>query len=200
MAKSYKIILGIETSCDETAAAILQKSGDQITILSNIVASSASLQSKYGGIIPEQAAREQIKSIIPVIEEAILVAKLSSYQAIKQKNSIAASLHSSIARIDAIAVTCGPGLISSLLVGVETAKTLSLIWQKPLIPINHLIGHFYANWITEVSRGDSRRGAPMSPRSDGLERGGRLGLSAGRTQRKPHPFPKNSSLLIILNP
>jgi N6-L-threonylcarbamoyladenine synthase len=127
-----KIILGIETSCDETAAAVLLKDEKGITILSNVVASSADLQSKYGGIIPEQAAREQIKSIIPVIDEAI-----------KQSNNL------TIDDIDAIAVTQGPGLIGSLLVGVETAKTLSLIWNKPLIPVNHLIGHFYANWIGE---------------------------------------------------
>lgn len=124
------IILGIETSCDETAAAILQKDQQRITILSNIVASSAALQAKYGGVIPEQAAREQIKAIIPVIEESINDAQLT------------------IAEIDAIAITQGPGLIGSLLVGVETAKTLSQVWQKPLIPVNHLIGHFYANWIT----------------------------------------------------
>ena len=123
------VILGIETSCDETAAAVLQKQGDRVTILSNVVASSANLQAKYGGIIPEQAAREQIKSIIPVIEEALQASGC------RQQD------------IDAIAVTYGPGLIGSLLVGVETAKTLSLVWNKPLIPVNHLIGHFYANWI-----------------------------------------------------
>src|SRR5258708_5693725 len=124
------IILGIETSCDETAVAILQKDKDRITILSNVVASSAKLQAKYGGIIPEQAAREQIKAIIPVIEEAFSQA-FPNYQL----------------PIDAIAVTYGPGLIGSLLVGVETAKTLAKVWNKPLIPINHLLGHFYANWI-----------------------------------------------------
>lgn len=127
-----KVILGIETSCDETSAAVLTSHEGRVTILSNIVASSASLQAKYGGIIPEQAAREQIKAIIPVIEEALTVAK------IKPEG------------LDAIAVTFGPGLIGSLLVGVETAKTLSLIWQKPLIPVNHLIGHFYANWIADT--------------------------------------------------
>ena len=124
------IILGIETSCDETAAAVLKQTKERIQILSNIVSSSASMQAKYGGIIPEQAARQQIKSIIPVIEESL---QLSGY---------------SRQEIDAIAVTYGPGLIGSLLVGVETAKTLSLIWEKPLIPINHLMGHFYANWIS----------------------------------------------------
>ncbi len=126
------IILGIETSCDETAAAVLTNNDKRITILSNVVASSASIQAKYGGIIPEQAAREQIKSIIPVIEESLRLASLAQGSSIK---------------LDAIAVTYGPGLIGSLLVGVETAKTLALIWNKPLIPVNHLIGHFYANWI-----------------------------------------------------
>ncbi len=132
----YKTILGIETSCDETAAAVLQKGGDKIKILSNIVSSSALLQTKYGGIIPEQAAREQLKVIIPVVKEALEQANL------KREG------------IDAIAVTYGPGLIGSLLVGVETAKTLALVWDeqssgilKPLIPVNHLLGHFYANWI-----------------------------------------------------
>jgi N6-L-threonylcarbamoyladenine synthase len=129
-----KLVLGIETSCDETGAAILKKTGDKIEILSNKIASSAQLQAKYGGVIPEQAAREQLKSIIPVINEAI------------QESGV------KITDIDAIAVTYGPGLIGSLLVGVETAKTLSLTWNKPLIPINHLLGHFYANWITTSNK------------------------------------------------
>lgn len=140
------IILGIETSCDETAAAVLQKKNNRIQILSNVVASSASLQAKYGGIIPEQAAREQIKSIIPVIEETLTQA-FPNYQL--------PTTH--YPPIDAIAVTYGPGLIGSLLVGVETAKTLATIWKKPLIPVNHLLGHFYANWITvEHLRGEGK--------------------------------------------
>jgi N6-L-threonylcarbamoyladenine synthase len=125
-----KIILGIETSCDETSASVLLKDKERITILSNIIGTSAQLQEKYGGIIPEQAAREQVKSIIPVIKEALEQAEVQPQN------------------LDAIAVTAGPGLIGSLLVGVETAKVLSLIWNKPLIPINHLVGHFYANWIS----------------------------------------------------
>lgn len=124
-----KIILGIETSCDETAAAVCQNTDDGVQILSNIVASSADLQAKYGGVIPEQAAREQLKSIIPVIQEALQVASVKPQE------------------IDVIAVTEGPGLIGSLLIGVETAKVLTTVWQKPLVPVNHLIGHFYANWI-----------------------------------------------------
>lgn len=123
------IILGIETSCDETACAVLKKEEDRIQILSNVVASSASLQTKYGGIVPEQAAREQIKSMIPVVKEALEMARVTND------------------KLDVIAVTYGPGLIGSLLVGVETAKVLAKVWGKPLVPINHLIGHFYANWI-----------------------------------------------------
>lgn len=129
MSNQPKIILGIESSCDETACAICLKENNQIKLLSSIVASSQSIHIKYGGVVPEQAAREQVKSIIPVITEALDQANLK------------------LAKIDAIAITQGPGLIGSLLVGVETAKTLSLIWNKPLIPVNHLIGHFYANWI-----------------------------------------------------
>lgn len=136
------IILGIETSCDETAAAVLSLNDTQdkekkITILSNIIASSAKLQAKYGGIIPEQAAREQLKAIIPVISEAVHQANINFKD------------------LDAIAVTVGPGLIGSLLVGVETAKVLARVFNKPLIPVNHLLGHFYANWITQSAEQNS---------------------------------------------
>jgi len=127
-------ILGIETSCDETGAAVIkgESKNKKVTLVSNVLASSLSLHSKTGGIIPETAAREQIKYIIQVINEAI-----------EQCNNL------TINGIDAIAVTIGPGLIGSLLVGVETAKTLSYIWKKPIIPVNHLIGHIYANWLME---------------------------------------------------
>ncbi len=120
------IILGIETSCDETAAAIIQ---DGQKILSNVVASSVELHQKTGGIIPEVAAREQSRFIIPVIKESLRGAKIKPKQ------------------LQALAVTVGPGLIGSLLVGVETAKTLAYLWQKPLIPVNHLQAHLYANWL-----------------------------------------------------
>lgn len=130
-----KTILGIETSCDETAVSVLEQKNGRIQILSNIIGTSAQLQEKYGGVIPEQAAREQLKLIIPVIKEAL-------EQADKKPEEL-----------DAIAVTYGPGLIGSLLVGVETSKTLAKVWNKPLIPVNHLIGHFYANW---TSRGPAQ--------------------------------------------
>jgi len=117
-------ILGIETSCDETAASIVENG---TIILSNIVSSSLPLHAKTGGIIPENAARQQIKYIIPVIKKAIEAHK----------------------DFDAIAVTFGPGLIGSLLVGIETAKTLAYVLKKPIVPVNHLIGHIYANFVKE---------------------------------------------------
>ncbi len=151
-----KIILGIESSCDETAAAVVQKKGDRVTILSSVVASSADLQAKYGGVIPEQAAREQIKSIIPVIQEALIQSNLYLPPS---KNHLPFSIVN-LPTIDAIAVTEGPGLIGSLLVGVETAKVLATIWKKPLIPVNHLLGHFYANWISPVHLGGVKTHLP----------------------------------------
>ena len=120
------IILGIETSCDETAVAIIENGRK---ILANVVASSIKLHQKTGGIIPEIAAREQLKYIVPAIKEALEKSKLKPED------------------LDALAVTSGPGLIGSLLIGVETAKALAFVWQKPLIPINHLQGHLYANWL-----------------------------------------------------
>ncbi len=139
------VILGIETSCDETGAAIISgKSKNQkVKLISNVVSSSLSIHSKTGGIIPETAAREQVKYIIPVLESALKEASGSKMANDKWKMENLA--------IDAIAVTVGPGLIGSLLVGVETARTLSYIWNKPIIPVNHLMGHIYANFIREIS-------------------------------------------------
>ncbi len=123
---SYRKILAIESSCDETAAAIIV---DGTNIESSVIASSTLLHAKYGGIVPEVAAREQLNCIIPTIKEAL-----------EQANE-------SYATIDAIAVTHGPGLIGSLLVGVETAKTIALATKKPLIPVNHVLAHMYANFF-----------------------------------------------------
>ena len=120
-------ILAIETSCDETACAIVE---DGTKELASSIASSADLHEKTGGVVPEVAARKQVESIVPVIEECI------------KKSDLAPKTE-----IDAIAVTAGPGLIGALLVGVEAAKTLALTWDKPLIPVNHLIGHIYANFV-----------------------------------------------------
>lgn len=120
-------ILGIETSCDETGAAIVDNG---TIILSNIVSSSQNLHIKSGGIIPEVASREQIRYLIPVVEKALKNCQLK------------------IENIDSIAVTIGPGLVGSLLIGVESAKTLAYLFQKPIIPVNHLLAHLYANWAS----------------------------------------------------
>ena len=126
-------ILGIETSCDETGVAIIEINPPKIKlILFQIRLHPLSIHSKTGGIIPDMAAREQVRYMIPVLESALK--SLS-----KKPESV----------IDAIAVTVGPGLIGSLLVGVETARTLAYVWKKPIIPVNHLIGHIYANWLTD---------------------------------------------------
>lgn len=122
-------ILGIETSCDETATSVVE---DGVKILSNVVASSSEMHAKTGGIIPEQAARQQVRSVLPVVQNAMLNAKCQ------------------MTNVDAIAVTVGPGLIGSLLVGAECAKTLAYLWKKPIIPINHLVAHIYANFIREI--------------------------------------------------
>lgn len=152
-------ILGIETTCDETGASVVE---DGRIVLSNVVASSSDLQKKYGGVVPEVAAREQVRSIIPVVREALIEAsevgsekwesgdrggKLDnkkSHVSLQHPDSHISHL---ISNIDAIAVAHGPGLIGSLLIGVETAKTLALAWDKPLVAVNHLVGHVYANWL-----------------------------------------------------
>ncbi|MDO8451586.1 MAG: tRNA (adenosine(37)-N6)-threonylcarbamoyltransferase complex transferase subunit TsaD [bacterium] len=133
-------ILAIETSCDETACAVVE---DGTKIISNVVASSRDMHEKYGGIVPEVAAREQLKSILPVIREALFPLKKDPSMPVLQ------CLNKSI---DAIAVTIGPGLIGSLLVGVETAKTIAYVTGKPIIPVNHVIAHMYANFVNSAGK------------------------------------------------
>ncbi|MFH1772781.1 MAG: tRNA (adenosine(37)-N6)-threonylcarbamoyltransferase complex transferase subunit TsaD [Patescibacteria group bacterium] len=130
------LILGIETSCDETAAAVISCKGDDVKILSNIISSQIKIHQKYGGVVPEVAAREHVVNILPVINKALAKANLFyPYNG-----------------LDAIAVTQGPGLITSLMVGVETAKTLAYTWQVPIVGINHIEGHIYANWLSPASK------------------------------------------------
>jgi N6-L-threonylcarbamoyladenine synthase len=143
------VILGIETSCDETAAALVKRDRNSAAaeLLASTVASSVEFQKEYGGVVPEIAARRQLQSILPVIHHS-LAAKKEAISGTKVVNRF--SKQSKVVKsIDAIAVTVGPGLIGSLLVGVETAKALALAWDKPLIPVNHLLAHFYACWLTE---------------------------------------------------
>jgi len=128
-------ILGIETSCDETAAAVVEllDPAQGARLLSNEVASSMDLHAKYGGVIPEIAARSHIEAIIPVIQQALEDAKCGWSD------------------IDAIAVTYGAGLGGSLLIGVLTARTLAITHRKPLFACNHVVGHVYANFISSTS-------------------------------------------------
>lgn len=123
-------ILGIETSCDETAAAVVS---DGRVIESSVVASQVDLHAQYGGVFPELASREHVKAIYPIVKAAL-------HQA-----------HLDIEEIDAIAVTQGPGLAGSLVVGVNMAKGLALASGKPLIGINHLEGHIYSAWLFPVN-------------------------------------------------
>ena len=120
------LVLGIETSCDETAAAVV---AEGCIMRSNIVASQIDIHRQYGGVFPEMASREHIRAILPVVEGALAGAGVEW------------------PALDGIAVTYGPGLAGSLLVGLNTAKGLALGWDLPLIGVNHLEGHIYANWL-----------------------------------------------------
>ena len=121
-------ILGIETSCDETAAAVV---ADGVSILSNQIASQVEIHARYGGIVPEVASRQHILAIIPIIKQAMSEAKVTWND------------------LDGIAVTAGPGLAGSLLIGVNAAKAIALAHGLPLTGVNHLEGHIYANWLVE---------------------------------------------------
>src|SRR5919202_5647734 len=132
-------ILGIESSCDETAAAIVE---DGRRLLSNVVHSQINIHTVYGGAVPEVAARSHIEVVNPVINQALHPASCSWDD------------------IDAIAVTYAPGLIGSLLVGTLAARTLAILKNKPLYPIHHVEAHVYAIFITEqpVKQGNDQKG------------------------------------------
>ncbi len=124
------IILGIETSCDETAAAVVR---DGREILSNVVVSQIDIFAEYGGVIPEIAARSHLEAMMPVVNRALSDAGVSWDE------------------IDAIAVTHAPGLLGSLLIGTLTARTLAILHNKPLYAVHHLKSHVYANWISKMA-------------------------------------------------
>ncbi len=119
-------VLGIETSCDETALAVVR---DGRHILSNVVASQVSLHARYGGVVPELASRQHVQAIVPALDEALERASCR------------------LAEIDAVAVTFGPGLAGALLVGVNFAKALAYALSLPLVAVNHLEAHIYAAWL-----------------------------------------------------
>jgi N6-L-threonylcarbamoyladenine synthase len=133
-------ILGIESSCDETAAAVV-RSGEQL--ISNIVASQIATHQPYGGVVPELASREHLRAIVPVVRQALAEAK-RTYDS-----------------LDAIAVTQGPGLAGALLVGISYAKALAFALEKPLIAVNHLEGHIHAVLLEERQKGNHELQFPV---------------------------------------
>ena len=129
--KSGSLILAVETSCDETSIALVE---DGRRIHSNVIASQVAMHAAAGGIVPEIAARAHLRWIVPVLDEAW------------------ASAGASWSDVSAVAVTQGPGLAGSLLVGINFAKTLAYVHGKPLVPVNHLEGHLYAAWLDDDAR------------------------------------------------
>jgi N6-L-threonylcarbamoyladenine synthase len=147
-------ILAIETSCDETACAIIENGR---ALLSSVVASQMEIHARYGGVFPEVASRQHVLSIIPVVEQALAQAHLT--------------LHD----VDAIAVTQGPGLAGSLVVGMNMAKGMALALGKPLVGVNHLEGHIYSAWVYDA--GDTAPPEPQFPLMALLVSGGHTELN-----------------------
>jgi N6-L-threonylcarbamoyladenine synthase len=122
-------VLGIETSCDETAAAVVV---DGRHVLSSVVSSQVDLHARYGGVVPEIASRAHVELFTPVVAQAMLEAGIADGE-----------------QVDAVAATVGPGLIGSLLVGVSAAKAMALVWDVPFVAVNHLEAHLYASFLEE---------------------------------------------------
>ena len=133
-------ILGIETSCDETAVAVVE---DGRRLLANVIASQAHLHGRYGGVVPEVASREHLEAMLPAVQAAMQEAGCAWCD------------------LDAIAVTSGPGLVGALLVGINVAKALAYARDLPLVAVNHLEAHLYANWIDEDNGGDPEPPFPL---------------------------------------
>jgi N6-L-threonylcarbamoyladenine synthase len=122
------VILGIETSCDETAAAVVERSR---AVMSSVVASQIDRHARFGGVVPEVASRAHVELLTPVVAESLVEAGLKDGE------------------VDAVAATTGPGLVGSLLVGLSAAKALALVWGVPFVAVNHLEGHLYASFLED---------------------------------------------------
>ncbi|HNV96860.1 MAG TPA: tRNA (adenosine(37)-N6)-threonylcarbamoyltransferase complex transferase subunit TsaD [bacterium] len=132
-------IFGIESSCDESALSLIEINKDEIKLIKNLISSQVEIHKQFGGIVPEVAARHHAENFFPLLKE----------------------LNIDIARdVDLIATTYGPGLITSLVIGLELGKTLSYIYKKPLIPINHIEAHIYSNWLTHNELFDKKKTFP----------------------------------------
>jgi N6-L-threonylcarbamoyladenine synthase len=149
-------ILGIESSCDETAAAVIENGRG---LISNVVATQISIHQQYGGVFPEVASRQHIRTIYAVVEQALQQA------------------HMSLSDLDAIAVTRGPGLAGSLVVGMNTAKGLALASGLPLVGVNHLEGHIYSSWVYPIADHDTPPAEPEFPLLALLVSGGHTELN-----------------------
>ena len=147
-------LLAIETSCDETAAAVIENGR---ALVSSVVASQMELHARYGGVYPEVASRQHVLSIVPVVEQAL------------------AEAHITLADVDAIAVTRGPGLAGSLVVGMNAAKGLALGAGIPLVGVNHLEGHIYSSWVYDA--GETPPPEPQFPLLALLVSGGHTELN-----------------------
>ena len=170
-------ILGIETSCDETAAAVVE---DGVRILSNVVVSQIDIFAEYGGVIPEVAARSHLEVMMPVIDKALADAGVSWDE------------------IDAIAVTHAPGLLGSLLIGTLTARTLAILHDKPLYAVHHLKSHVYANWLDAGQIGhDFSRDGSLAPVVTGLAPSSSV-VTSGSPQKACSDLPSPSFPLLAL--
>jgi N6-L-threonylcarbamoyladenine synthase len=125
------LVLGIETSCDETAAAVVEVTDGAYDVRSSVVSSQIDLHARYGGVVPEIASRAHVERLVPVVAEALVEAGVDGPE------------------LDVVAATVGPGLVGSLLVGASAAKGLALVWGRPFVGVNHLEGHLFAPFLEE---------------------------------------------------
>ena len=160
------IILGIETSCDDTAVSVLKIKNNHAYILSNIVSSQIDIHADWGGVVPNIAAREHLKNIIPIFERSLRESGLSPHD------------------IDLIAATKGPGLIPALLIGNNAAKTLAWTWNKPLLGIHHIEGHIYSNFISQNTNKLKRGFSVYKSGRDGSEKNKYSQFSVGDSDIK----------------
>jgi len=157
-------ILGIETSCDETAMSVLQIDENRIEVLSNAVSSQIKLHSKFGGVVPSLAAREHAKNIDKVFKLALKIAKINDFK-----------------EIDLLAVTNGPGLGPALLIGLSYAKTLAWKFDKQIIGVNHLDGHIHSNWLLPTGEISEIKDSEIFPALNLIVSGGHTELVLMRT-------------------
>ena len=174
-------ILAIESSCDETAAAVVE---DGTRILSNVVVSQIDIFAEYGGVIPEVAARSHLEAILPVVHKALDDAGLTKGD------------------IDAIAVTHTPGLLGSLLIGTLTARMLAILWGKPLYAVHHLKSHIYANWLESGKANSQSLSFSGHDVASARRCGGRASSSsavASGDSRKGDDTSSETSLIVLTN-